>query len=442
MAGYKKVSELLDDVIRRTQRSGITRRSPGQQRYLGLVTNAGAATKFLDTLFREHAKLVAGSMFAKGSVPRFDLNLVNTATTRDKDGRLFRYYDVVDRGRGAVRVGQGRALVFATPTGARAHARAVGSAPGEEITLTALAQIRAIAPALAVNLFREWLNQKTFQPRTAAGRFKKGSKAVPLGNAKFNRRAAASKKAERTAVAAGKKYTPPKDGRVALLPAAYQNTIIGLGPDEQKKQIELAVIKAEHLLGELARAGAAADRTAIDVHKKAVDAALKENQRVQREFVKERESARRNYAYGGRLLGNIFPQQSFNKRKKQFDSPIVAKNLDQASRQVQNLLRKTTYAQLVAIFEPLLDLYLAAFQNATPTRVATRNYKMVPVGVARDEAKKFDVKSRRNLGLTNLPRAKSYYAALPPETGGQLRASYVFLTDGQFDKFVQKASKK
>lgn len=445
---YKDVGPQLDDILKRiSTRAGRTRFSPKQQRVFGAVTNIGGIAKFLDRLVQEHAKLVEGSAFRDPKL-NFDMKLVNVASSKTKSGTPFFYFDAIDRGRKAVRAKEGSVLVFSAHAGDRAFRGEVKAAPPQDITGQALSDIHATFPAEAVEVFRQFLNQKSFQPqvRTSKGpRFAKGFKRVPLGQVAVKGTLFVDTNSPRRKL----QFEQPVKQKVRaitddvkLLPEYKLPELLG---NEQQAQfvLEAGARQMREIQQQLRIGGKEAEEKLEKVYGSAFAALREANKRAIEQAerrVKEVQGNRRsilrdNASRSGKLLGNIFASGArVNQPTKIFTDRVLGPpQLDQASKQVRNLLRTMSYKQLVAMFEPVITKQAAVFQKYTPSRADEGRYRLAVTGTV-------DAKGRTRNEKGKFAKPSDLYTIEPPETGGTLRASYVFLTDDKFIKFAKSQS--
>jgi len=442
-----EVAEIISSIKR-----GNRRITPLKQRALGVVTNVGAMAGLLDTLVKQHAKLVAGSAFASPR-ERMELKLVNTATTPSKNGRGFRYFDAVDRGRSAVHM-EDSFLIFGESTdSARQSKKAkgdpyadvvframTGAAPPADITGQALATIRSTLPREAVEAFRAFLNKQDFEQvtsgRRTGGRIGKQRKAVRLGDVAVRGTVSRDVNSPRfvpSAIEERSQQIRHYREDIKLLPSHDLPRILAADPEAQQQMLDEARDNARVFFLQLKQQARLAGQDADAVYREAVHKGQERARAELEKFQHDRAGVLRQYAAGSsKALRQVFPRyvQTSKKNSTRFNSMTDAKTLRAASKQVQALLENTSYTRLVNVFKPLLQAQIQAFKDATPSRAESGLYKLEPSSKGAGPAS--GIKGKRQFG----------YKLLKPETGGSLRESYTFMTDDQFNRFARKLTKK
>lgn len=149
---------------------------------LVVVSNVGEWSAFFSTLLELHQQR-RGSAFNKKNVV-WPINLVNTAVSRDKNGRLFPYYEVADKGRAAIgglRGSSPQRIAFADriPELTKrklVHTNRVRGTTGFSITARSLAQIQPRFTPEVAKIFDKWLNTANEKALLAEGVVGKASK--------------------------------------------------------------------------------------------------------------------------------------------------------------------------------------------------------------------------------------------------------------------------
>lgn len=135
-----------------------------------VVSDVNQWSSFFDALLAEH-KRRPDSAFTK-KIVTWPIYLINTATTRGKDGEAFNYYQVVDTGRAAVGASfgqKGSFIVFAgnlaggfaeTPgsaPGGKVYTKRAQGTPGYAITATSVAAVHANFTRDLITTFNKWV---------------------------------------------------------------------------------------------------------------------------------------------------------------------------------------------------------------------------------------------------------------------------------------------
>lgn len=133
-----------------------------------LVSDINEWSAFFSKLVQLHADKVYSALGPIKTV-NFELQLLNTATTRLKDGSEFNYFEAVDKGRAAInkKFSKGFLVFSEADASALVFRQRVQGTKGAEITNKALARIHSEFDAELTTVFNEWI--KTGDESTISG---------------------------------------------------------------------------------------------------------------------------------------------------------------------------------------------------------------------------------------------------------------------------------